>query len=106
MLSLLALASITMNLPSATEIFKVQKCNQCHIWTSQLPGKPEEGDIQAPDLSHLSKDVLNQSNPKEFLTMFLQKQIKLRDKFHRKRFKGTDEELKTLIQFLLEQKHE
>lgn len=97
--------------PKAVSIFKENKCNECHAWTSQGIGKPakaaepEEGEgagKEAPDVSKLSQEVSKSANVSEFLKDFLKKKTELNKKKHRKRFKGSDEELDEMVKFIVE----
>jgi hypothetical protein len=83
----------------AEKIFINAKCNKCHsieILKIESTSKKEPFD--------LSK-VGSERNA-EFLTKYLLKEETLNDKKHKKEFKGTDEELQVLVDWLLEQKSE
>jgi cytochrome c551/c552 len=76
------------------DIFLAKKCNACHaVKTLEIAGKPNY-----PDLSTFgAKEGLT----KEFATKFLMKEEKQNDKLHPIKFKGSDEELGTLVDWLL-----
>ncbi len=92
------------------------KCNSCHTVKSQgivkvkVAEEEEEGEeiageekVEPPDLS----DVCSKKDSKiecteDFLDKFLRKQIaNTKGAKHKKRFKGTDEERKALIEWLM-----
>ncbi|HEX9250625.1 MAG TPA: c-type cytochrome [Ignavibacteriaceae bacterium] len=73
-------------------IFVNNKCNMCHTVTS---AGIESKKSDAVDLSNVGKD-----KTVEFLTKFLKKEAKLNDKDHKASFKGTDEELTKLVEWL------
>ena len=76
------------------DIFMAKKCNLCHgIKTLEIQGKDK-----FPDLSYVGDNAeLN----KEFLTKFLEKETELNGKKHAIKVKATDEELSTLVDWLL-----
>lgn len=75
------------------KIFVDQKCISCHsVKSLDLISKKKD----ATDLSSGSK-----SWTAEFLTQYLKKEVKLDGKLHKSVFKGTDDQLKTLIDWLL-----
>jgi len=85
-------------------IFEANKCMSCHsIKNVGIEAKKAEGEEaeenKAPDLSGvgLEKDA-------EFITKYLQKLEAVNGKKHMKKFKGTEDELKTLAAWLAEQK--
>ena len=75
------------------KIFVDNKCNMCHTVKSVgIESKKSD----ATDLSTVGKDKTT-----EFLMKYLKKETKLNDKDHKSSFKGTDDELKTLVDWLL-----
>jgi hypothetical protein len=92
------------------DLFIKHKCNECHsIKTAAIEVKPsddageedpfggeEEGEEdEAPDLSSVGKE-----QDAAWIADYLKKKVKLDGKKHRKRFKGSDAELKTISTFL------
>jgi cytochrome c5 len=75
------------------KIFLDNKCNMCH--TVQSAGI-ESKKSDATDLSNVGKD-----RTEEFLMKYLKKETKINDKDHKFTFKGNDEELKVLVDWLL-----
>lgn len=73
-------------------IFVNNKCNMCHTVTS---AGIESKKSDAVDLSTVGKD-----KTVEFLTKYLKKEAKLNDKDHKSSFKGTDEDLTKLVEWL------
>lgn len=80
------------------KLFTDNRCNMCHTVTSMgIESKKSD----AVDLSNVGKD-----QTAEFLNKFLKKQAKLNDKDHKSSFKGNDEDLKVLVDWLLTLKTE
>jgi hypothetical protein len=74
------------------KVFVDNKCNMCHTVTvAGIESKKSD----ASDLSVVGKD-----RTVEFLTKYLKKEAKLNDKDHKSSFKGTDEELTILVEWL------
>jgi len=95
---------------SGKDLFVEKKCNKCHsidaekIAKKEEPGEAEEEGEEAggkeekkpPDLSGVGK-----KHDADWITGWLQKKIKTdKGKKHKGKFKGTDEELKTLVTWL------
>lgn len=92
-------------------IFLDGKCNECHAIASQgievaksddgaleedpFGGDDEGDDEEAPDLSGVGKE-----QNAEWIADYLKKKVKLDGKKHRKRFKGSADELKVLSEWL------
>lgn len=80
------------------KVFVDNKCQMCHTVKSVgIESKKSD----ASDLSSVGKD-----NTVEFLTKYLKKEAKLNDKDHKSSFKGSDEDLKVLVDWLLTLKGE
>jgi len=74
------------------KVFVDNKCNMCHTVTvAGIESKKSD----ASDLSTTGKD-----RTVEFLTKYLKKEAKLDDKDHKSSFKGTDEDLGKLVDWL------
>lgn len=88
-------AFITTDQPAddGKKIFVDNKCNMCHTVSS---AGIESKKSDASDLSAVGKDAT-----KEFLLKYLKKEAKLNDKDHKSSFKGSDEDLKILVDWLL-----
>jgi len=75
------------------EIFMDNKCNTCHTVTSmEITSKK----TNAVDLSNAGS-----AGDAKLLKTFLLKESKINDKEHKLKFKGSEEELDTLINWLL-----
>jgi mono/diheme cytochrome c family protein len=74
------------------KVFVDNKCNMCHTVTN---AGIESKKSDAVDLSTVGKD-----RTVEFLTKYLKKEAKLNDKDHKSSYKGTDEDLATLVEWL------
>ncbi len=88
--------SSTVDAADAKEIFLGQKCNLCHTIDSQGIAKTSDK-MKAPDLSNASGLI----ESADWLKSFLKKQVKKDDKNHLREFKGTDEELDAVVQWLM-----
>jgi len=84
-------------------VFETQKCSMCHTVYSAGIGEPPKTDEEKekaldgpPDLS-----LAGTGRTAEWLTGFLQKEEKLNDELHMMSFKGTEDELGTLVSWIL-----
>lgn len=79
--------------PAGKTVFVDSKCNMCHTVTSQ---GVESKKSDALDLSAISEELTA-----ETLTQYLKKEIQLNEKNHKTAFKGSDEDLAKLVDWLL-----
>lgn len=78
--------------PAGKKIFVDQKCNMCHTVKSVgIESKKSD----ATDLSNVGSEMKS-----EDMIKYLKKEIKLNDKDHKTSFKGSDEDLKILVEWL------
>ncbi len=91
--------------PAGQQVFVAQKCQMCHTVYSAGIGEPpaedakeeeEEAAAGPPDLS-----LAGTGRTAEWLSLFLQKKEALNEKKHMMTFKGADEELAALVNWLL-----
>jgi cytochrome c5 len=82
-------------------VFEAQKCNLCHAVSSAgIEAKTKSEKLKGPDLVNLAKDF-----EAEWIAKYLLKKAADKEgKSHEKPFKGSDEELQALVDWLLEQK--
>jgi mono/diheme cytochrome c family protein len=74
------------------KVFVDSKCSMCHtVKSAGIESKKSD----ATDLSTVGKD-----RTVEFLTKYLKKEVKLNDKDHKSSFKGTEDELTKLVEWL------
>lgn len=76
--------------------FLAHKCNMCHgVATAQIEPKTKNEKMLGPDLSGFSTEA-------EFATVaaYVRKAGELDGKSHKKEFKGTDEELQAIVDWL------
>lgn len=102
-LALIAVASWAPGVPPAyaeespgQATFIAQKCNTCHaVEAVGIEAKVKSEKMKGPDLSKAAErhDV-------EWLAKFIKKEVDLDDKLHSTEFKGTDEELKAIVEWL------
>jgi mono/diheme cytochrome c family protein len=77
-------------------VFLEMKCNLCHTIDSQGIAKTSEK-MKAPDLSNAAGLV----ESADWLKSFMKREVKKDDKNHQREFKGTDEELDAVVQWLM-----
>ena len=100
----LAIAGLLVASPAAAEeaakeVFIAQKCNLCHaVSTAEIEAKTTSDKLKGPDLAKIEIE-----RTPEQLVGFLKKQSMLDETEHKRDFKGTDEELAAIIDWLLEQ---
>jgi mono/diheme cytochrome c family protein len=91
--------------PAGQQVFVAQKCQMCHTVYSAGIGEPpaedakeetEEAEEGPPDLS-----LAGTGRTAEWLSLFLQKEETLNEKKHMMAFKGADEELVALANWIL-----
>ena len=93
--------------PAGQQVFVAQKCQMCHTVYSTGIGEPpaedakeEEEEAAAaagpPDLS-----IAGAGRTAEWISLYLQKKETLNDKKHMKSFKGSDEDLAALVDWVL-----
>lgn len=93
-------SSIISAQATGKDIFINGKCNTCHAVKSQdITSKQAD---KYPDLSNAGNCGLNE----EQMTKYLNKEYELNGKKHPVKFKGTEQELKTLVEWLLSLKTE
>jgi len=86
------------NSAGGKEIFLAQKCNICHsVPAAGIEGKTSTGNMKGPDLPSSHTDPA-------WLAAFLKQQQEGEAGRHKRPFKGSDEELQTLVDWLLEQR--
>ncbi len=91
--------------PAAAEVegqkvFEAQKCNMCHaVPSAGIEAKTTSEKMKGPDLVDLKRDA-------KWIAGYLQKTEQIDGADHKKEFKGSDEELQALVDWLLEQKAE
>ena len=89
-------------MPAGHEAFLGLKCNMCHgVSTVGIESKTKSEKMMGPDLVNLGEEWDG-----EKLTAYMNREIDKDGKEHKKEFKGSDEELQALVDWLLEQKAE
>lgn len=79
--------------PDGKQIFMDNKCNMCHsIEVLEIEGKKKD----SADLSTTGAD-----HDAEFLMQYLKKEAATGEDEHKVKFKGTDEELQVLVDWLV-----
>jgi cytochrome c2 len=78
-------------------IFLAQKCNTCHAVPSVgIEATTKSEAMKGPDIKGISVDA-------EKLGQYLRKKAQIDGKDHKKEYKGDDDKLKVLIDWVLEQ---
>jgi len=86
--------------PDGKAIFLAQKCNLCHsVSAAGIVRQTQSEKVAGPDLT-----TATAKHDKAFLTKFLKKEEMIDGKKHGKEWKGTDQELGALIDWLKEAK--
>jgi cytochrome c5 len=100
-------AVIGISLTAAGELdgkrlFHSNKCSMCHsVSSANIKAKITTGKSAGGDLTDVSK-----KHKGNWILNFLRGEETLNDQPHLQKFKGTDEELQALVDWLLEQKAE
>src|SRR5690606_12385576 len=81
------------------KVFVDKKCVMCH--SMEAEGIESTKKSGAVDLSEIDKSI-----DADFMTKYLMKESKPNDADHKTKFKGTDEKLKALVDYLLTLKAE
>jgi len=80
-------------------LFTGAKCNMCHsVSAVGIEAKVKSEKMKGPDLVNLTTDAGT-------IKTYLKGESELNGAKHKKKFKGSDEELQALINWLLEQKN-
>ncbi|NJL28005.1 MAG: cytochrome c [Thermoanaerobaculia bacterium] len=102
----LAIAAAWLAMPAAAAakdgkaIFEGEKCNLCHsVPSAGIEATSKSDKMKGPELL-----VPNDAFTAEWLTKYIKKEVEHEGKTHKRDFKGTDEELKTLVDWLLANK--
>jgi hypothetical protein len=78
-------------------LFEQHKCNLCHsVSAVEIESKTSSDKMKGPDLSGFELDDMTF----EDVAAFLRKSTELDGAKHKREFKGTDEELKTILDWL------
>ncbi len=92
-------ATLKTNGDSGKSIFLDNKCNKCHSIESQgikrTSEPPEGAKYPPPDLSGVGL-----KHTADWMAQWVTKQVEMHDKKHMYKFKGSDDELKTLTTWL------
>ena len=91
--------------PAGQQVFVAQKCQMCHTVFSADIGEPKAEDAKEEEEEEVSGppdlSLAGTGRTAEWLSLFLQKKETLNEKKHMLKFKGTDEELATLANWIL-----
>ncbi len=101
-------ALVLLTLPAAAfdnhvngkKVFEAEKCSMCHALSNLgIEATTKSDKLKGPDLVDVSKRYEG-----DWLAKYLKKEADKDGKSHTKPFKGSDEELQALVDWLLEQK--
>ena len=104
-LSACLLAAMVLAAPLAAQedgkaVFEAQKCQLCHgVSSAGIEATTKSEKLKGPDLTGVGENF-----DAEWMTKYIKKEVDKEGKKHTKPFKGTDEELQVIIDWLLEQK--
>ncbi len=104
------IALVLLTLPAAAfagdvsgkKVFEAEKCSMCHALSNlgiEATTKAEK--LKGPDLVDVGKRY-----EADWIAKYIKKEADKEGKSHTKPFKGSDEELQALVDWLLEQKSE
>ena len=88
--------------PAGQQEYLDQKCNMCHsVSTVGIEAKTKSEKMKGPDLVNLAD-----SYEADWLVKYVKDEVEKEGESHGRPFKGSDEELQVLVDWLLEQKAE
>ncbi|MFH1689792.1 MAG: c-type cytochrome [Candidatus Eisenbacteria bacterium] len=89
--------------PVGQKVFTEAKCQMCHTVYSSGIGEPPAEDAKAEDdvAGHPDLSTTGVGRTAEWMSLFMQKKEPLNDKKHVLSFNGSDEDLATLVNWLL-----
>ena len=83
------------------ELFMASKCNLCHaVSTVEIEAKTTSDKMLGPDLVNLEQ----RHEDFAWLAQYVKQDAEMEGVKHKKGFKGTDEELQAILEWLAEQK--
>ena len=90
-----ALAAEEAEAAAAQEVFLANKCNLCHaVPAAEIEAKTKSKTLKGKDLGGPVEEDF------EVIAAYLRKQSELEGKSHKKEFKGSDEELQVILDWL------
>lgn len=100
--ALFPLALLAFSAADGKATFLGARCQTCHsVKAAGIEALAKSERMKGPDLTNLHSRL-----KAEFIAKYLRKEEQLEGKAHRTEFKGSDEELQALVDWLLEQKSE
>lgn len=90
----------------ASEIFKTLKCEKCHsidsLGIAFEPGEPDEDDDDEEEKEPVDLSKIGANVDAAHIVAFLKREVKSHDneKKHKKKFKGTEEEMQAVADWL------
>ncbi|MGD2115071.1 MAG: c-type cytochrome [Acidobacteriota bacterium] len=82
------------------QVFLDQKCSLCHsVSSAGIEAKTRSEALKGPDLVNVGE-----RHEEEWIGQWLRREVEMNGQKHKKMFSGDDEELATLIDWLLQQK--
>ncbi len=84
---------------AGSDIFLAAKCNLCHgVVSANIVAKTKSEKMLGPDLGGVAE-----RHDAEWISQFVRRQVQKDEKDHKKEYKGTEEDLTALIQWLSQQ---
>jgi len=100
--ALLGAASTSSNTRDGEAVFNQEQCVLCHsVSSAGVVAKTKSEKLKGPDLTGVGERY-----EAEWIGKYVKKEADKNGKSHTKPFKGSDEELQALVDWLLEQKAE
>ena len=85
--------------PKGQVLFEQNRCNMCHsVSTAGIEAKAKSEKMRGPDLVGVVAE-----KGAEWTTKFIKHEVKLDGNTHKKAYKGSDEDLKTIVDWLGQQ---
>jgi cytochrome c551/c552 len=78
-------------------LFLENKCNMCHSIDSQKIAKTSEK-MKGPDLSNAGGGLVESA---DWAKKFLEREVQMNGKNHTREWKGTDEDLNAIVEWLM-----
>jgi cytochrome c2 len=84
---------------AGAELFLAAKCNMCHgVASADIMAKSKSEKMLGPDLGGVTERY-----DAEWISKYMRKQVQKDEKDHKKEYKGTEEDLTAMIQWLGQQ---
>ncbi len=87
------------DMSAGRKVFDALKCSMCHaVSSADIAAKMKVKKMQGPDLTGLGS-----RRESDWIAQYLRKEVQIEGKDHKKDFKGTDDDLKAMIDWMSSQ---